>query len=173
MDFREITEFFRDTFKYIITAVIVLVILVYIASFQQVIGPSMMPNLENRDILLISKLHPRFFSIRRNDIVAIFQGERHMIKRVIGLPGEHIEFISNYLYINGRSFQENYINTSTENFSLQDLGYEIIPEGMFLVLGDNRENSLDSRDFGLIREDDIVGRGILRIWPINRLRIIR
>ena len=173
MDLREITEFLKDMFKYILTAAIVIFILVYVARFHQVVGPSMQPNLDSGDIVIISRVHTRFGGIRRNDVVSIIHGDRHMIKRVIGLPGEHIEFRSNYLIINNQPFEETYIFTNTENFSINDWGYDIIPDNMFLLLGDNREDSLDSRNFGLVNESDIVGRAILRIWPINRIRIIR
>lgn len=164
---------FKETLKYLLTIFIVIFIVIYVARFQQIIGPSMSPNLEDGNVILVSRIHTHFFRARRGDIIAFLQDDRHLIKRIIGLPGEYIEFKNNYLYINGNPFEELYISTNTDDFSLTNLGYEIIPEGMFLVLGDNREDSLDSRDFGLIQESDIAGRAILRIWPINRFKLIR
>ena len=58
----------------------------------------------------------------------------------------------------------------TEDFSLADLGYETIPEDKYLVLGDNRENSLDSREIGLIDKKDIIGEIAFRLWPVNRMK---
>ena len=78
----------------------------------------------------------------------------------------------NVLYINDKKIEEEYLDkdTVTENFSLMDLGYEVIPKDMYLVLGDNREDSLDSREIGLVKEKEILGKVDLRIWPIFRIR---
>ncbi len=171
MDFRDIKEFFRDTFKYIIVIIVVLVTALYIATFTQVVGPSMEPNYYDGDVVLLLKAHYKIFEVKRNDIISFeSDGVRYLIKRVIGLPGETIEYKNNILYINGTAYQENlYEGIKTKDFKLSQLGYDVIPDDMYLVLGDNRGNSYDSRNFGLITKKQIIGKCIFQIWPLNRI----
>lgn len=175
MDWLEIKEFLKDTFKYIVFFVIALFIAVYIVSLQQVVGPSMSPTFENGDILILDKATYRFFDIKRDDIIAFYSSKsKYLIKRVIGMPGEYIEYKNNKLYVNGILVEEEYLkNTVTDDFSIMKLGYEKIPENMYLVLGDNRENSADSRDsdIGLIKKSDIIGKVRFRIWPLTKISI--
>ena len=110
-------------------------------------------------------------NIKRFDVVSLeYKGSKYLIKRVIGLPGELVEYKNNTLYIDGERMGENFLDdeTITKNFSIKELGYEKIPEDMYLVLGDNREDSLDSREIGLIKKDTIIGKVSFRIWPINK-----
>ena len=98
-----------------------------------------------------------------------------MIKRVVGLPGETIEYKDNFLYVNGEKYKEKFLGDEviTEDFSLKELGYDKIPKGYYLVLGDNRENSKDSRSFGLVKEKDIVGLAWIRLYPFNKIKFIK
>lgn len=175
MDWLDIKEFLKDSAKYILTIIVVLFIVVYVVSVQQIIGPSMQPTLNNGDIVLLNKFQYRLFDVKRNQIIALnYKDTKYMVKRVIGLPGEKIEFKDNILYINDKAFNEPFIkDVKTNDFSLADLGYDVIPQDMYLVLGDNRENSMDGRDFGLIKKKDIIGKASIRIWPLNNIKIIR
>jgi len=178
MDWLDIKEFFKDTFGYIIYIIIILLVAIYIVGLQQVVGPSMSPTLENGDILILDKVTYKIFDIKRNDIIAFYSSKsKYLIKRVIGKPGDYIEFINNQLYVNNQLVQEEYLpdDVITENFSLQDIGYSVIPEDMYLVLGDNRENSSDSRDpeIGLIPKKDIIGKVRFRIWPLNQMKLVK
>ena len=173
MDFRDIKEFLKDAFKYIIVVVIVFLLFIFVMGLQQVVGPSMNPTLKEGDVLIVNKLLYRIGKIQRNDIVVLSQEEKYMVKRVVGLPGEHIEYKDNYVYVNGEKFKEPFIDSDkvkTEDFKLEDLGYDKIPDGMYLVLGDNRIDSKDSRDFGLIKKKQIKGKAWLRIWPVNKIK---
>lgn len=174
MDLRDVKEFVKDFIKYIIVIIVVLIIFTYVISIQQVIGKSMEPNFYQNDIVLISKLNYKIHDIKRKDVVVFEYNEyKNLIKRVIGLPGDKIEYKNNTLYINDKAYKEDYINTKTDDFSLKDLEYNTIPDDMYLVLGDNRENSLDSRNFGLIKKEQVIGKVVLRFWPLNRLKIIK
>ena len=176
MDLREVREFIIDTSKYILTMVIVIFIIMYVATVQQIIGSSMESKYKDQDIVILNKLHYRFFKIKRFDVVSLkYDESKYLIKRVIGLPGDKIEYKNNKLFINGKKIEERFLDkeTNTEDFSLTTLGYEKIPKDMYLVLGDNRENSLDSREIGLIKRKDILGKIKLRIWPINKFGLVK
>ncbi len=171
MDLRDIKEFFNDTFKYIIVIIVVLILALYVISFTQVVGPSMEPTHKDGEVMLLSKMHYTFFDVKRNDVIAMESEEvRMLVKRVIGLPGETIEYKDNVLYIDGEGFEESIVtDLVTEDFKLSDLpgNHEVIPDGMYLVLGDNRSNSYDSRDFGLVAIEDFQGKCIFTIWPFT------
>ena len=176
MDLRDVKEFCIDTSKYIITIFVVIFIIVYVASVQQVVGSSMSPTFKNQDILILNKFYYRFFDIKRFDIVSLeYDDTKYLIKRVIGLPGDKIEYKDNILYVNGVAIEESFLDDDvvTNDFSLSDLGYDVIPEDMYLVLGDNRGDSLDSRDIGLITKKSILGKVNIRIWPINKIRYVK
>ena len=174
MDLRDVKEFLRDTTKYLLTAGSVIFIILYVVTIQQVVGPSMSSTLESQDIVLLSRSHYRLFNMKRFDVIAFeYADTKYLIKRVIGLPGDKVEYRNNTLYVNDEVVEEDFLNGhQTENFSLVSMGYETIPEGKYLVLGDNRENSLDSRSFGLIDEEDILGKVSLKIWPIFEIDVI-
>lgn len=175
MDWLEIKEFIKDSIKYILTIIAVLFVIVYVVSVQQIVGPSMSPTLKSGDIVLLNKFEYRFLKIKRNQVVVLnYKETKYMVKRIIGLPGEKIEYKDNTLYINDKPYNEPFIkDVFTEDFSLKDLGYEIIPKDKYLVLGDNRENSTDSRNFGLVSKKDIIGKTIIRFWPLNKFKLIK
>lgn len=173
MDLRNITEFIKDASKYIIVIIFALLFFIFVMGLQQVIGPSMNPTLNEGDIIITNKFIYRFKSLERNDVVVISQDEKYMIKRIVGLPGETVEYQNNDVLINGKAYKETFTNSETEDFTIQDLGYDVIPEDRYLVLGDNRENSLDSRTFGLISKNQIIGKAWIKIWPISKMKIIK
>lgn len=177
MDFRDIKEFLKDSLGFIIIIAIVLLANIYIVSFQQVIGPSMNSNIQSGDIVVLNKIIYKFRDIKRCDVVSFEIDSKNMVKRVIGLPGEHIEYKDNYLYIDGVKYTEDYLDEKmiTNDFKLEDLpgNYEKIPEGMYLVLGDNRLDSMDSRDYGLVSKDIIRGKVSIRIWPLSGIKLIK
>lgn len=167
---RDIKEFCKDFATYFVIVICLILFIKYVASFQQVVGPSMEPNYKSGDLMFLNKISYRFSTPKLFDVVVIANDDtKYMIKRIIGLPGDNIEYKDNQLYINGKIQKENFEkNGNTENFSLQDFNYEEIPNGYYFVLGDNRENSLDSRKYGLISKKDIIGKVQFRIWPIFR-----
>jgi len=175
MDLRNVTEFIKDISKYIIVIIIVLLLFIFVVGLQQVVGPSMSPNLEEGNIIIVNKLIYRLKDISRNDVIVLSQDEKYMIKRVVGLPGEYVEYKDNYVFINGVKYKEKFIdeNIKTEDFSIKDIGYDVIPNDMYLVLGDNRENSLDSRSYGLVSKNQVIGKAWIRLWPLDSIEIIK
>lgn len=129
----------------------------------------MVPTLLDGDIMVLDKIGYRINGLKRFDIVVIKYNNEKIIKRVIGLPGDYIEYKDNILYVNGKEIKEEYKRDITNNFSLKDLGYEKIPENKYLVLGDNRSISKDSRIIGLIDKEDIEGYTGIIVFPFKRI----
>lgn len=174
MDWLSIRELIIDSLKLIIVIIIILFLMLYVVSVTQVVGSSMSPTLKDEEVLILNKFQYRFFDIKRGDIVSLdYEDTKYLIKRIIGLPGETVKIVNNQLYINDKIYEEEYLanDLNYDDFSLTDLGYSKIPEDMYLVLGDNRENSLDSREIGLIKKEDINGKISLRIWPLNKIKL--
>ena len=170
MDFRDTKEFLRDASKYIVVFVIVLLLFIFVVGLQQVVGPSMSPNYNEGDVMVVNKLSYKFRNPKRGEVVVVTAQEKYMIKRVIGIPGDKIEFKDNKLYVNEQEYKEPYLKDDvvTNDFKLSDIGVEgAIPDGKYLVLGDNRTNSLDGRNYGLIDKKNIVGISMFRLWPIK------
>lgn len=173
MDWLSIREFLLDSIKFIIVIFVVLILFLYVVSITQVVGNSMYPTLQDQEVLVLNKAIYRFRDVKRGDIISLsYADTKYLIKRVVGVPGDTVEFRNNTLYINGAVYEEDYLEEDvvTNDFSLQDIGYDVIPEDMYLVLGDNRQNSMDGRDIGLIKKSDIIGKIALRFWPINRFK---
>ena len=129
----------------------------------------MVPTLLDGDIMILDKIGYRINGLKRFDIVVIKYNNEKIINRVIGLPGDYIEYKDNILYVNGKEIKEEYKRDITNNFSLKDLGYEKIPENKYLVLGDNRSISKDSRIIGLIDKEDIEGYTGIIVFPFKRI----
>lgn len=171
-----------DWVKAIIIALIIgFIIRGFIISPIIVDGPSMEPTLYDRDQMIVNKFNYHFNDPKRFDIVIFHATEdKDYIKRVIGLPGEHVKIIDNELYINDVKKEEYFLNTEgepiiTADFDLKTLPgeYDSIPEDKVLVLGDNRNNSTDSRIIGLVDIDDIVGKASLIYWPFKRVQFAK
>lgn len=140
-------------------------------------GDSMEPTLSDGDYLLLNK----FSAVERFDIIVFpppDEADTQYIKRVIGMPGDAVEYRQDVLYLNGEPVNEAFLEDVPEderifyvsgNFSLLSLlGEETVPEGQYFVLGDNRMNSRDSRSFGFIDEENVLGKVSLRYWPLEK-----
>ena len=172
MDWLSIREFIIDFVKLIVVIIVILFLMIYVVSVTQVVGSSMSSTLESGDVLILNKFKYRFMDVERGDIISLeYADTKYLIKRVIGMPGDTISIKDNTLYINGEIYIENYLDEGLvyDDFELSSLGFNRIPEDMYLVLGDNREDSLDSREIGLINKDEIIGKVSFRIWPLNKL----
>ena len=155
----------KEIIPYIIIIIAALLIRTFIFTPVKVDGSSMVPTLHDGEILILKKYDKTY---ERFDIVVINYNGEKLVKRIIGMPEENIKYKNNKLYVNGKKIEEP-VELETANFSLINLGYNKIPEDYYLVLGDNRYNSTDSRTIGLISKDDILGVTSLRIWPIKKI----
>lgn len=142
-------------------------------------GASMLPTYENQDVIIVSKIS----ELNRFDQI-VFEApneDEYYIKRIIGLPGDTVEMKDDILLVNNKEYEESYVNREndtplqkriTENFTLKDItGYDKVPEGYLFVLGDNRLRSSDSRHFGLIPLDSVLGESKLRIFPLGSIKL--
>lgn len=165
----------------------VVVIRLFFVTPASVSGASMMPTFESGDYVLLNKLGPTLFDYDRFDIVVFETGQHeNYIKRIIGLPGDHIEYREDELWINGERLDEPYLDEYklkladssplTRDFTLEEvLGQSVVPEGHYFVMGDNRRASVDSRDpqVGFVSEEAVVGKASLVFWPFDHAKMIR
>lgn len=165
----------KEIIPYIIIVIVVVLLRLFIITPVQVIGNSMSPTLENGEILLLSKKLITGSKYDRFDIVVIKYNNETIIKRIIGLPGEKIEYIDNTLYVDGEIVKENFEHDDTYDFSIEDIGPDVekIPDDSYLVLGDNRGVSMDSRIIGFINKKDISGKVSFRLFPFKHFGFLK
>lgn len=146
-------------------------------------GESMMPTLHHGDRMVVNKIGYEIGTPERFEIVVFHAPEeKNYIKRIVGLPGDHIAYKNDQLFINGEVVAEPYLDefkeqipegTLTEDFTLEErTQLSEIPEGYFFVMGDNRRYSKDSRIIGLVSEDEIIGTTSLVFWPLQDMSIV-
>lgn len=171
---QQVSEFIWEMVR---VAVISLVIIIPVRYFLiqpfYVKGASMEPNFYDHEYLIIDEISYRFDHPQRGDIV-VFKypkdTKQYFIKRVIGLPGERVKIDDNKIYINGTILNEAYLSSETETvLALRGYGDVTLDKDEYFLLGDNRSQSLDSRTFGPVKREYIVGRTWLRGWPFNRV----
>ncbi|MBD1905208.1 signal peptidase I [Funiculus sociatus GB2-A5] len=144
----------------------------FVAEARYIPSGSMLPTLQINDRLIIDKVSYKFTSPERGDIVvfnpteALEKQNFHdaFIKRVIGIPGDKVEVKGGRVYVNDQALREKYIDEQP-NYRY---GPVTVPPNAYLVLGDNRNNSYDSHYWGFVPRDKIIGRAIVRFWPLNR-----
>lgn len=175
----KIGQYFLDLIETIVMA-LALFVVAYLFLFQphQVKGNSMFPNYHDAEFVLSDKVTYRFSKPQRGDVI-IFRSpqnkEQDYIKRVIALPNETIRIENGSVFINNQKLNEKYLPleyfTSAGTFLLEAQEFTV-PINEFFVLGDNRSHSSDSREFGPIKKEEIIGRAFLRYWPIPKIGLL-
>ena len=165
-------KFLKELYPYVIIVVVVVLFRTFIATPVRVNGDSMNSTLNNGEILVLNKLNKKY---KRFDVVVINKkvngSKTKLVKRIIGLPGEKIEYKDNELYINDEKIEDVSLSR-TGNFTIKELySVEKIPDNYYFVMGDNRNNSSDSRDYriGLIKKEEIIGTTRIRLFPFNKI----
>ncbi len=166
---------------FVIIFVVVTVVHKYVFTPVKVDGSSMYPTLHHDDSVILWELNyePDLFDV----IVFEYEPDVYYVKRIIGLPGDTIRYEQDQLYRNDEPILEpflddgkqeiGYFGSFTNDFTLEGIcQFEVcdeIPAGYYLVLGDNRQDSKDSRSIGLVKEDQILGKATFIQWPLNRM----
>ncbi|PLR78894.1 signal peptidase I [Bacillus sp. V3-13] len=179
-------ELKREGLEWIKAFAIGIVIFAFIRTFffsnYIVEGESMMPTLGDGNKLVVNKIGYQIGDLERFDVIVFHANEQEdYVKRIIGLPGDEIEYRDDQLLINGKKIEEPYLDRYrmeipgeklTGDFTLREItGEETVPEGKLFVLGDNRRGSWDSRQFGFIDADQVVGEVNLRYWPLDEMDV--
>ena len=173
-------EVWEWTKALVIALIVAMVVRYFLFTPIVVDGDSMTPTLKDGDRMIVNKIG----SPDRFDIVVFHAPEgKDYIKRVIGIPGDTIEYKDDKLYINGKYYEEPYLDEKkaeltegklTQDFKLEEIDptLEVIPEGYYFVMGDNRRYSNDSRHIGVVSEKEFLGRTNIVFWPLNEIQIV-
>lgn len=177
---KELKEWF---FAILFAVVLFFVLQTYVMASFHVKGHSMDYTFADGDRVIVSKLSQTFHTIKHGDIV-VFKHDEHndYIKRVIGMPGDTVEYKNDVLYINGKAIDEPYLKETkeknkegqwlTDDFNLETLlKTKVVPENTYFVMGDNRQHSSDSRRLGFIKQNKVYGKVAIRYWPLSNLSI--
>lgn len=175
--FLDILKSFIQSFMF--SLVLVIIITQLIVRPVRVEGLSMYPSLNDKELGFSNILSLRLKGVKRFDVVVIQLEDQNkfIVKRVIGLPGEEIEYKDETLYVNGEAIEEPFLeNTFREQYLDNDAEFMVdfgpiqVAEDSYFVLGDNRPNSIDSRNYGLFHRNMIKSKDVVVIFPFKKLR---
>lgn len=160
-------------FPLIVAVVLTLTIRTFVAEARYINSESMVPTLNVNDRVFVDKIFYRLQGIERQDVIIFMPPPQahtrdDYIKRVLGLPGDEVEIRDGLLYVNGEAVEELYLAEPMEG----NYGPVVVPEGHLFVLGDNRNNSSDSRAWGFVPLANVKGKAILRFYPFERFGIL-
>lgn len=173
---RRFINFFFDFLETTVVALSIFVVAyLFLVQPHEIKGNSMEPNFHNNEYILTDKISYKFSEPKRGDVI-IFKAPKNpeidYIKRIIGLPGDHIKVQNGQVYLNGKPLKEVYLKDPTSLFpgSYLQEGVEIVvPQEEYFAMGDNRPHSSDSREFGPVPVNLIIGKAILRYWPLSQI----
>lgn len=162
--------FWRDLIETVLMAVVLFLLLNAVTSRVRVYNISMQPTLYEGNLLVVNKFAYKLGTPKRGDIVIFhYQGTptEDYIKRVIGLPGDTVNISNGVVQVNGQTLTEPYIAALPKY-----TGTWMVPEGELFVLGDNRNLSSDSHEWGFVKQEWVVGKAVLVYWPLDRIRVL-
>lgn len=151
------------------------VVYLFVVQPHQVKGKSMYPTYDSAEYILTNKISYKFRLPARGEVIILESPKNKdidFIKRIIALPGEHIRIENGKIYVNGTLFTEPYLNVETPLFpgGFMREGLEVtVPENNYFVMGDNRPGSSDSREFGFVPFENIIGQVVFRYFPPSRI----
>lgn len=172
-DIQSLKKVIEMTKELLLALFIVVWVNSFIISHTKVPTESMLPTISPGNHLFVNRMPYYYRDPKRGEVVVFTHGDNHMIKRVIGLPGDEINIIEDQVYINGKKLDETqYIleDAKTYIFAGSKITYPyIVPENCYFVMGDNRINSSDSRVFGPIPRKDIIAKAGVRVLPFDEM----
>lgn len=151
----------KEIIPYVIVVIVVVLIRTFLITPIRVNGSSMYPTLKDKEIMILNKIGKTVNGIDRFDIVVLKEDD-YLIKRVIALPGEKISCQNGNIYINGKKLKDKYGSGLTSDFDPIE-----VPKDSYFVMGDNRENSKDSRYIGPINKKEIKGKTSFILFPFK------
>lgn len=178
---KAIYAFLVDSFQTLLLAASVcLVIYIFIARPFQVTGDSMYPTYKNGEYVLTNMIGLKLGDPKRDDVI-VFKAppepDKDFIKRVIGLPGDRVSLKDGFVYLNGQKLDESkYLGSQVRSYGgsfLHDNDEITVPADYYFVMGDNRPFSSDSREWGYVKRDAIIGSSLFVYWPPQSVRLIR
>lgn len=159
-----------ETIQTVLLALVLYLAIDTVVARVQVDKISMEPTLHAGEFILVNKLAYRFGSVERGDIIVFhypLNPSEDYIKRVIGLPGDVVRVQNGNVYVNGQQLEEPYISAPPVYE-----GQWVVPDEKIFVLGDNRNQSSDSHEWGFVPYGNIVGRAMVIYWPLNDFRVL-
>lgn len=165
-------RFILDVLETILLAAILFLTINALSARVRVEGFSMVPTLQDGEFVLVNRLAYQFGDRQRGDIIVFHhpsgQKQEDLIKRIIGLPGDHVKAEGGGIFVNDVRLKEDKYIEAAPAYS----GEWVVPDGQLFVLGDNRNNSSDSHQWGFVQYDDVVGKAVVIYWPLNKLLLI-
>ena len=165
-------RFILDVLETILLAAILFLTINALSARVRVEGFSMVPTLQDGEFVLVNRLAYQMGTHQRGDIIVFHhpsgQKQEDLIKRIIGLPGDRVRAENGSIYVNNIQLKEAKYTAAPPAYS----GEWVVPDGQLFVLGDNRNNSSDSHQWGFVPFDDIVGKAIVIYWPLNQMLLI-
>lgn len=163
--------FLRELFETILLAVVLFLLINALTARVRVDGPSMEPSYFHNNRVVVSKVSYLLGDIERGDVI-VFPAppnpDEDYIKRVIGLSGDEISVQNGVVFVNGQALVEPYISAPPIN----NMNPTIVPEDSVFVMGDNRNVSSDSRSWGPLPIDDIIGKAVFVYWPLDKIGVV-
>ncbi|WP_044149620.1 signal peptidase I [Candidatus Epulonipiscium viviparus] len=171
----KIKNFFNSTVELLLAVLAAVLLTQFVFMHSTVPTGSMIPTILIGDHLILNKVSAYYKEPDRGDIVVFFNGQDNLIKRVIALPGDEIDLIAGNVYLNGSLIDEPYLKDAHSTYPLN---YRItfpfvVPQDHYFVMGDNRLNSADSRDFGPIYRGDLVSIGAFKFFPFDNIHMLK
>lgn len=178
---RKIYSFLIDTIQTVLLAASVFIV-IYIFVFRpfQVNGQSMFPTFHNEEYILTNLISLNFSELKKGDVV-VFKApnspEKDFIKRIIGTTGDTVSVKDGDVYVNSQRLDESvYLNSEVKTYGgsfLAEGQTATVPEGKYFVLGDNRPYSSDSREWGFVKKNEIIGLSFWVYWPVDKMRLVK
>ncbi len=172
--FQNLGGFFIETFEtLIVIGAIFAILYLFVAQFHKVSGLSMYPTMHDGDYLITEKISYRFGEPKKGQIVVLKNprdNSQDFIKRIIAVPGDTVRVANDQVFVNGTQLNETYLpsNTPTHSGAFLTEGTEVKAGlNQYFVFGDNRNHSSDSREWGPVTKEELVGKAFFRYWPAN------
>lgn len=162
----------REVIETVVLTIVLFIIINLAVQNYDVVGPSMEPSLHNQERIMVDKVSYRFHEPARGDVIVFIappHPEENYVKRIIGIPGDDIRVDDTTITVNGVVLHESYVHEGYQGNPWPTKHIHLVlPAGKYFVMGDDRINSSDSRDWGTLPRDNIIGRAALVYWPFGQ-----